>query len=64
VIGKADSVGGGAANMHLSQQRAKCGAHRNAADRQGHNQRIETRGTGERQQGGQTTNNGTEAPRP
>lgn len=51
VVGKADSVGGGGANMRLSKQRAD--AVHNALLRTGKvtEQRIETRWTGERPQG-------------
>lgn len=55
VTGKTDSVGGDAANMRLSQQRAS--AVRIALLQTGKvsAQQIETRWTGERQQGAQTT---------
>ena len=54
VIGKTDSAGGDAANMRLSQQRAN--AVRTALLQTGKvsAQQIETRWTGERQQGAQT----------
>jgi outer membrane protein OmpA-like peptidoglycan-associated protein len=55
VIGKTDSAGSAAANMRLSQQRAS--AVRTALLQTGMvpAQQIETRWTGERQQGAQTT---------
>ncbi len=55
VIGKTDSAGSDAANMRLSQQRAS--AVRTALLQTGKvsAQQIETRWTGERQQGTQTT---------
>ena len=61
VVGKADSVGGGAANMRLSKQRAD--AVHNALLRTGKvtEQQIETRWTGERPQGPRPMVNGADA---